>query len=190
LSISYLPEALNSCAHELGHAHGVDHSPGCGATNVDTNFPYVVSGQSYIGWVGWDNRSPDGFLDPNVYTDMMAYCEPRWVSDYVYAKWTDRVTLLNAAALMLRAALPRQWRILNVINGVAKWSVEVTEPPAGVPESATVIDSSGQSILETSVYRTNLSIEMPSELRGASYMVPVPTVNWAAIQINDIRIAF
>ena len=190
LAISFLPESLNTCAHELGHAHGVSHSPGCGAMNADYDFPYVFNGQSQIGWTGWNNRAPSVFLDPAVYTDIMAYCEPQWVSDYVYAQWTRRVAKLNNSALMLGVPSPSEWRLLTIIRGVAKWSVKVIEPPSGEPHSATIIDSNGEGILDVSVYRTNVSIEAANEEFAASYMVPVPATNWAAIQIDGIQVKF
>jgi hypothetical protein len=91
IAIGYDPEALNTIAHELGQNHGLEHSPGCGADSADSAFPYQTNGTSYIGWVGWDNRTPNTFLDPAKYTDLMAYCEPVWVSDYMYSKLADRV---------------------------------------------------------------------------------------------------
>ena len=190
LAISYLPESLNTCAHELGHAHGVSHSPGCGAMNADDNFPYVANGQSLIGWTGWTNRVPSVFLDPAVYTDIMAYCKPQWVSDYVYAQWTRRVAKLNEAASVIGVPKPSAWRLLSVIRGVAKWSISVIEPPSGDPHSATIIDSNGQGILDVSVYRTNVSIEASDEEFAASYMVPQPAADWAAIQIDGIQVKF
>jgi hypothetical protein len=190
LAISYLPESLNTCAHELGHSHGVSHSPGCGAMNADNSFPYVANGQSLIGWTGWTNRAPSVFLDPAVYTDIMAYCKPQWVSDYVYAQWTRRVAKLNEAASVIGVPKPSSWRLLSIIRGVAKWSISVIEPPSGDPHSATIINSNGQGILDVSVYRTNVSIEAADEEFAASYMVPSPEADWAAIQIDGIQVKF
>jgi hypothetical protein len=120
----------------------------------------------------------------------MAYCKPQWVSDYVYAQWTRRVAKLNEAASVIGVPKPSAWRLLSVIRGVAKWSISVIEPPSGDPHSATIIDSNGQGILDVSVYRTNVSIEVSDEEFAASYMVPPPAADWAAIQIDGIQVKF
>lgn len=74
--------------HELGHMHGLLHSP-CGDPDLqDTRFPYVDgSTQSE----GWDFRS--GTFIPADHNDLMGYCQPRWVSDYHYAKMVEWVEL-------------------------------------------------------------------------------------------------
>jgi hypothetical protein len=192
LAIGFLPDALNTIAHELGHAHGLAHSPGCGAGSADANFPYVVGGKAYIGWVGWDNRTPATFLDPATVTDIMAYCTPQWVSDYVYSKWTDRVATLNGQPYMIGVAESSAWRVLNVIGNTARWGISIIEPePAsGDPVGATVLDAQDQMIQEITVYRTNISIDGPLEQTGASYMIPMPASNWASIQIGDLKMAF
>ncbi len=192
LAIGFLPDALNTIAHELGHAHGLAHSPGCGASSADANFPYVVSGKAYIGWVGWDNRTPGTFLNPATVTDIMAYCTPQWVSDYVYSKWTDRVATLNGQPFLLGVAESSAWRVLNVFGNMAQWGIPVIdpEPASGDPEGATVLDAQDQIIQEITVYRTNISIDGPTEQAGASYMIPEPASNWASIQIGDLKMAF
>ena len=192
LSIGFLPQALNTIAHELGHAHGLAHSPGCNASSADANFPYIVGGKAYIGWPGWDNRTPNTFLNPATVTDIMAYCTPQWVSDYVYSKWEDRVATLNGSALLIGGAEAGTWRVLNVVENSAQWGqpIEYPEPPSGDPFGATVLDADGQAIQEITVYRTNIAIDSPSATSAASYMIPEPADYWDSIQIGNLVMKF
>jgi hypothetical protein len=182
------PDALDSITHELGHNHGLEHSPGCGADQADASFPYIVKGVAHIGWVGWSRENPTKFLDPASYTDLMAYCDPVWVSDYIYAKFATRIAALNGvSALWKGTEAASTWRVLDVINGNAKWGVPLTDPvPAfGEPESGTVYDANGNSLLEVTVYRTN-----SSSSKSAMYLVPEPSVDWATLQIGSTTVAF
>jgi hypothetical protein len=187
MAIGYVPEGLGSIAHELGHNHGLEHSPGCGADQADSAFPYVTKGVGYIGWVGWDSRSASTFLDPAKYTDIMAYCDPVWVSDYVYSQFADRIASLNGAPMWLGVDAASTWRVLDVINGRATWGVPLTDPvpPSGIPESGTILDSAGNALLEVTVYRTNIS-----DGRGAMYLVPEPSATWAGLSIGSTYVAF
>lgn len=186
LAIGYMPQAQNTCAHEVGHAHGLAHSPGCGAGSPDANFPYVTNGKAYIGWTGWDNRAPTTFLNPATVTDIMAYCTTQWVSDYVYSKWEDRVATLNGAAEMIGVETGT-WRVLNIVGNSVRWGQPIVypEPPSGDPVGATVLDSSSQAIQEITVYRTNIAIDAPTAVPAASYMIPEPADYWDSVQIGD-----
>jgi len=74
--------------HELGHMHGLFHAP-CGSpSDVDESFPH--SG-AVIDLEGYDVRT-DTFV-PADHVDLMAYCYPRWVSDYSYRKLVDWVAM-------------------------------------------------------------------------------------------------
>jgi hypothetical protein len=182
----YLPDAQTTAPHEIGHAHGLEHSPGCGAAQPDPNFPYTTSGKAYIGWVGWDKtQSPIKFYDPAKYYDIMAYCTPTiWVSDYVFKELADRIIALAGARIV--AGPERTWRILLENPGKIRWGIPVTSPiPAeGEPAMATVLDSLGATVAQISVYRT------PTSVAGAIYMVPDPEPGWAAIEVGGRTLAF
>jgi hypothetical protein len=181
----YLPDAQVTAPHEIGHAHGIEHSPGCGAAQADSSFPYVTNGKAYIGWVGWDKQqSPIKFFDPTKYTDIMAYCSPPWVSDYVYKKMADRIVALNGARIVSGPA--RTWRTLLENPAKIRWGIPVTTPipSEGDPTVALALDAQGTTIAQITVYRARTSIG------SASYMVPDPEAGWAAIEIGGRRLAF
>ncbi|HMA95346.1 MAG TPA: hypothetical protein VKP30_21805, partial [Polyangiaceae bacterium] len=187
ISIGFDPVGLSSIAHELGHNHGLLHSPGCGADSADTRFPHQTSGKAYIGWVGWDRRKPSGFIDPSKTKDMMSYCDPLWVSDYVYDQFADRIAKLNGAAMLMGAQATATWRVLDVIGNRTTWGPALTDPvpPAGEPESAVVYDQAGDVVAETTVYRTDIQ-----DGSGAMYLVPEPEPNWAALSIGSMLVEF
>jgi hypothetical protein len=185
LIVGYSGYAPSTAAHEVGHAHGLEHSPGCGAAQADSAFPYVTGGKAYIGWVGWDKQQTSTkFFDPAKYTDIMAYCSPQWVSDYIYKKLGTRIIALNGAFIVTGPA--RTWRMAFETPIGLWWGTPVTDPiPAeGDPVAARVLDAAGATIAPITVYRTLTSIET------AFYMVPDPEPGWATLAIGDARLAF
>ena len=67
-------------AHETGHNMGRQHSPCGGAGNPDPAYPYAGG---LIGVWGYDSVL-NTLHSPLVDHDIMGYCTPNWVSDYVY----------------------------------------------------------------------------------------------------------
>lgn len=73
------PEVL---AHEEGHNFGRPHSPCGGVSGADPSYPYPGG---IIGVTGWDVFATSNNLkDDATYKDIMGYCDPKWISDYVY----------------------------------------------------------------------------------------------------------
>lgn len=73
-----------TAVHEVGHNHGRPHSPCGGVAGADGNYPH--QGGS-IGVWGMDIFGHQ-MVPPN-YKDFMGYCEPTWISDYVYEEILD-----------------------------------------------------------------------------------------------------
>src|SRR5512133_3007157 len=72
-------------AHETGHNMGRHHSP-CGSpASPDPGYPYAGG---VIGAWGYDTTAGQ-LKSPTGYKDIMGYCTPHWVSDYVYRKILD-----------------------------------------------------------------------------------------------------
>ncbi|MEK9501245.1 hypothetical protein [Gaopeijia maritima] len=72
-------------AHEWGHNFGRRHAPGCGAGNPDGAWPYA---NGRVGAWGWD-AAAGTLKSPDVHYDLMSYCGPEWISDYVYERILD-----------------------------------------------------------------------------------------------------
>ena len=79
LSMSVLHEAV--IAHELGHNLNLTHAPGCGAFTAD---PYFPTEDGSIGAWGYDFVN-ETLVNPGT-SDLMTYCEPKWISDYSFAR--------------------------------------------------------------------------------------------------------
>ncbi|MFZ1376300.1 MAG: IPT/TIG domain-containing protein [Geothrix sp.] len=72
-------------AHEVGHNMGRPHSPCGGVATSDPAYPYAGG---YIGVWGYDSVF-NALHSPFIDKDIMGYCSPNWVSDYVYKQILD-----------------------------------------------------------------------------------------------------
>lgn len=76
----YPSKYASTFAHEMGHNMGRHHSP-CGSVDgADPAYPYPGG---VIGAWGYDTTAGQ-LKAPTTYKDIMGYCSPLWVSDYVY----------------------------------------------------------------------------------------------------------
>jgi hypothetical protein len=95
--------------HEIGHSLGLGHPKtadgSCGLSGSDPQPPYTN------GWIGTADSTILGFdsssrsvLAGASNFDMMAYCQPQWISDVNYERIYNRLS----AGLAAREAAPRQ----------------------------------------------------------------------------------
>ena len=77
--ISFSVPTSRVIAHELGHNLSLRHAPCGGAGGLDPSFPEP---DGSVGTWGYDFRN--GRLVPPTRPDLMAYCEPSWISDYYF----------------------------------------------------------------------------------------------------------
>lgn len=68
--------------HLVGVNHGRGNAPACGAEDMypDPEYPYE---RGLIGVWGYD-LATGKLKDPEVYTDLMGFCDNPWISDYTY----------------------------------------------------------------------------------------------------------
>jgi hypothetical protein len=86
----------NTVAHELGHQHGRAHAPGCGAAGPDAMYPYMnppgdmgVNGYSIVF---------GAFKSRMMWRELMSYCRPRWISDWMWSRFEERVRIVTGFA--------------------------------------------------------------------------------------------
>ena len=79
--------------HEMGHTLGLAHAPCGGARGADPSYPYP---EAEIGVVGYDLEAEE--LKSTSHRDIMAYCDPTWISDYHYDKLFDRLMQVTTPA--------------------------------------------------------------------------------------------
>jgi hypothetical protein len=134
-----------------------------------------------IGVYGYDAQTEK--LIPPERTDLMGYCNNKWLSDYTYDAILNRVAMVNGmqnASTYVPPELVRPWNVLILDNGIATWGapIETPEPPAGEPEPAEILDDLGRVIAIETVYRTEIS-----DIAAASFEVPRPLPGWHAVRV-------
>jgi len=168
-------------AHEVGHNHGRNHAPcvtGGSISGVDNNYPY--SG-GLIGSWGYDARTQKLF-DPSKTSDIMGYCNSKWISDYTYAGLTTRMSAVNGVTMVYTPSdtVVSRWRILLVDERGPRWGIPITDevPAEGEVEAATIYDASGAALTSVPVYRTAIG-----DIDGSMFMVPEPQEGWYAVAV-------
>lgn len=161
-------------AHELGHVYGSLHTP-CNVQG-DLAYPYWGGG---IGTWGYDIFQGT-MMDPGTYKDVMGYCSPVWISDYVYGHLEsfligaamppvtgstdggadagfDAGTAFDAGSPALQMGGAQNYRTLLLApNASPRWgrSRRVRGKPNGIAELADVLDRQGHVLDSVVVYRS------------------------------------
>jgi hypothetical protein len=174
--------------HEVGHNHGRNHAPcvtaGGMITGIDPNFP-DPNGKD--GVYGWDARSM-ALMGPTR-TDVMGYCNSKWISDYTYQGLLEHVAAVNAALSVYTvapapsapsASTLELHHVLLVDGKGPRWGIRHPVPmlPGGTPEMADILDASGKVLQQIEVYRTGIS-----DLDASSIEIPAPRPGWVSVRV-------
>lgn len=134
-----------TAVHELGHNHGRPHSPCGGVSGADPNFPH--SGGS-IGVWGMDIFGHQ--LVSPTYKDFMGYCDPSWISDYVYEEVLSFMQDTGGAASwhVPEELRDQTWERVSIGGAEADtptWLEPLTlaRPPMGEAKTVTVLGADG-----------------------------------------------
>ncbi len=140
--------------HEVGHNHGLYHSPCGGPSTTDPNYPYS---NADIGVWGMDIFTKQLF-DPG-YKDFMGYCDPRWVSDHVYEQILSFMQAIGWEYAENRGgergengyippeAMNQPYDCVSFGIDGAKFLPDITmkKPPLGTVKTVTITTASGET---------------------------------------------
>ena len=106
LGVGYKKRAPDTAAHEIGHSHGRPHAncgPGLSPSSIDTEYPTDSAHKGgKIGVWGFDIFAKK--LVQPTYTDIMGYCDNKWISDHNFIKLWQRGRHVNTATWQLPAS--------------------------------------------------------------------------------------
>jgi hypothetical protein len=144
--------STDTSIHEIGHNQGRNHAPCGGAQGVDPNFPYA---NGDIGDWGY-NLITQQLIQPGQASDIMGYCDPRWISDYTFAAiFTNLKAVNNAEIVYPLESLDRLWERAKVdAQGNLTWlsSTQLHLPPQGQAIPVTVQTAGGASVAGGHLY--------------------------------------
>ncbi len=108
MTIDRLPGASGVVAHELGHNLSIRHAPCGNPAGVDPNYPYPNARLGHPGYDYVDQR----MMAPNLFFDLMSYCQPWWISDYNFQLMLNWRLAAEPMAVAMMAADPRPGLLL------------------------------------------------------------------------------
>ncbi len=120
-------------AHEVGHNLSLLHAPCAVNEALDPRYPYE---RGVIGGRGYDSRG--GTLVAPALADLMAYCRPRWISDYHFTKAAEYRLRVAASATRVAGGATRNLLLWGGVEGG-----RMVLDPSFVVESAPRVPEAG-----------------------------------------------
>lgn len=132
LGVGFNDVALDTAAHEIGHAHGRPHAPcgpGLDPQSIDPAYPHAGG---LIGTWGYDITTGQ-LVDPAVASDIMGYCDNQYISDYNFMALFNRGKNVNLPKKAPPMAPPGEYELLSIDGERAQWGevVHRGQPIAG-----------------------------------------------------------
>ena len=162
--LSFARPIATTIAHELGHNMDLNHAPCGGPTGLDRGFPYP---DGSIGSWGYDFEGGGTLVSPGR-PDVMAYCGPRWISDYHFTN-ALRYRLVDEGAPEV-AATAESTSSLLLWGGIRTDSLPFLEPvflvdaQPELPRSGGEYRLTGQTVDGAALF--TLSFGMPEVADG------------------------
>jgi hypothetical protein len=192
LGWDYLPSAGAVVAHELGHNWGRNHAPCGGPTGLDNSYPHV---DGSIGVYGLDVAAQS--LKPASTSDIMGYCEPKWIGDYTYKAVMNYLLSPLPSAPVVSASVSEAVQPCLLVWGHIRNGEMVLEPAFHVNTRPRLPQRPGpytvQASTEDGASLFSLSFT-PSEIADArgdqqSFVFAVPVSDAQASRLAALRLS-
>jgi len=180
----YLPTGSVVAAHELAHNWGRNHAP-CGTpSGVDPQYPQP---DGSIGNYGLDVAAQ--VLKPSSLSDIMGYCDPKWIGAYNYAAVLSYLSpaapVINGAAVSASISNAVQPTLLiwgHITDGemVLEPAFQVTTrpklPPRAGPYTVEAKAADGTTLLNLSFEAKEVA-DAPGNHKNFVFAVPLSSAN-------------
>lgn len=167
-------------AHEVGHAAGRNHSPGCGAAGADEGYP---NDDGLLDYRGYDPI--DGWLQETDTTyDIMSYCSPYGVSAFTTNALATRIAEVNemygASDRVARATYMSLWQHAN---GTLQWGIDrpIVGPLVGERRRVELVDAAGASL-----GTVDASFAGFADAPGGVYVFAAPELPVARVRVDGV----
>jgi hypothetical protein len=176
-------------AHELGHNWGRNHAPCGGPTGIDPSFPNV---DGTTGEYGYDVATSQ--LAPPTSTDIMGYCDPKWISSYTYSAALNYLTstpLLQGTSFAGQAIQPSLLVWGNIRDGqlTLNPAFQINTRPR-LPGRAGPYTIEGRAADGSTLFTQSFSPSEVADLPGShqSFAFAVPLSSAQAARLTSIHL--
>ena len=191
LGWDYLTNGSGSvvAAHELAHNWGRNHAPCGGPTGVDPSYPQP---DGSIGSYGLDVTTQT--LKASSLSDIMGYCDPKWISDYSYQGVLD-YRIAHPLVMSAEAGQPVQPSLLvwgHIRDGelVLEPSFQVNARPRlpvhPGPYSIEARAEDGTTLFALS-FAPNEVADVPGRQQNFAFAIPLSAAK--AARLSSLRLA-
>jgi hypothetical protein len=189
LGWDYLPSGATVAAHELGHNWGRNHAPCGGPQGLDGSYPYS---DGSTGVYGLDVAT--GTLKPPTLSDIMGYCDPKWIGDYTYRAVLDYLSppspLVTTSATLAVQPCLLVWGHIRNGEMVLEPAFQVNTRPS-LPEQAGSYSVSAGVADGTTLFTLSFTPMEIADLPGGqkNFVFAVPISDARAGQLTTIRLS-
>jgi hypothetical protein len=185
-----LPSGSAVLAHELAHNWGRNHAP-CGSpAGVDGSYPYA---DGRTGAYGLDVAAQS--LKPPTTSDIMGYCDPKWIGDYNYKailNYLSPASALVSSSVVAGEVQPCLLIWGHVLNGemVLEPAFQVDTRPSlpgrSGPYSVSATGENGATLFSFSFAPKEIA-DLPGGQKNFVFAVPVSDAR--ARQVATLRLS-
>jgi metallopeptidase family M12-like protein len=182
--------AAEVAAHELGHNWGRNHAPCGGPGGVDASYPHP---DGSTGVYGLDVAAQS--LKPPTTSDIMGYCDPKWIGDYSYKAVLDYLSPASPMVTSLATSQTVQPCLLiwgHIRNGemVLEPAFQVNTRPS-LPARAGPYSVSAGAQDGTTLFSLSFAPKVIADVPGdqKNFVFAVPLSGARAKQLATLRLS-
>ena len=156
LGVGFKERAVDTATHEIGHAHGRKHAncgPGLDPSSIDGDYPKDAAHQGgKIGVWGFDMIAKE-IVKPTR-TDIMGYCDNKWISDHNFIGLWNRGKNVNLASWQLPASGSFGYDVITLdAAGHLRWRRPIRRQRPLVSGNAITVILDGRTTVQGELFR-------------------------------------